>query len=182
MEFLLLFLLICGLLAFVRSVRREKPQEDKGLYRSLETLASPTEQAFFQALEAAVAPYYRLFAKVRLADLIAVRQGLSKSEWMRAFNPISRKHLDFVLCRPADLSIVAAVELDDRSHQAPDRQARDRFVDQALDSAGIPVLHYPARSEYSPEDIRYRLREMALVPARAKTGRCPVCGSRIQRD
>jgi hypothetical protein len=33
------------------------------------------------------------------------------------------------------------VELDDRSHDRADRQARDAFVDQVLYAASYPILH-----------------------------------------
>ncbi|EOF5426061.1 DUF2726 domain-containing protein, partial [Salmonella enterica] len=36
--------------------------------------------------------------------------------------------------------IVAAVELDDRSHQAPKRQRRDLLLEEVLKQAGIPLL------------------------------------------
>ncbi|EDX4763425.1 DUF2726 domain-containing protein, partial [Salmonella enterica] len=36
--------------------------------------------------------------------------------------------------------IIAAVALDDRSHQAPKRQRRDLLLEEVLKQAGIPLL------------------------------------------
>lgn len=77
-------------------------------YAATSHLFTPNEQAFLRVLgEAAGA--YQVYGKVRLADVLTVRQGLSKSEQQRAFNRVSQKHLDFVLCRPYDLSIFRVV-------------------------------------------------------------------------
>jgi len=73
-------------------------------------LCSPAERSFLGALEKVVGNGYQIFAKVRLADIVEVNQGLSSSARQSAFNRISRKHLDFVICNARDLSIVGAIE------------------------------------------------------------------------
>jgi hypothetical protein len=40
---------------------------------------------------------FQIFSKVRIADLIEPREGLSRSQWQSAFNRIACKHADFVL-------------------------------------------------------------------------------------
>lgn len=56
------------------------------------------------------------------------------------FNKVQAKHVDFVLC---DKKMVARIiiELDDSSHNRPDRQARDSFVDEILENVGYKVIH-----------------------------------------
>jgi very-short-patch-repair endonuclease len=46
---------------------------------------------------------------------------------------------DFVVCNP-DFSVLAVVELDDRSHDHPRRQDADRRKTEVLEAAGIPVI------------------------------------------
>ena len=53
---------------------------------------------------------------------------------------IQSKHVDFVLS-DQNMNIVAILELDDSSHNRPDRQARDAFVDQILTGVGYMVIH-----------------------------------------
>lgn len=64
-------------------------------YQSKEVLCSLAERSFLGALDKIVGKSYRIFAKVRLADIIDVQRGLSASARQSAFNRISRKHLDF---------------------------------------------------------------------------------------
>lgn len=97
---------------------------------------------------------YRVFGKVRLADIIKV-SGVSGKARQAAFNRIQAKHLDFVLCAADDLRIRFAVELDDRSHSA--RRSRDRFVDQAMDAAGVLLHRFPAKQAYTIQAVRERL-------------------------
>ncbi|MDE2040977.1 MAG: DUF2726 domain-containing protein [Patescibacteria group bacterium] len=61
-------------------------------------------------------------------------------DWYGAFRHIDEKSVDFVLCRKEDLYPVLAIELDDRSHERPDRQQRDREVERILDGSGLPLL------------------------------------------
>ncbi len=129
----------------------------QSLYEREDGLMSPAELLFFRSLEAAVAGHFRLFSKVRLADIVRVKRGIDRSTWQSAFNAIQSKHVDFLAVDPNDMTIKFAVELDDKSHQKQSRQTRDELVDQALTGAGVPIFRFPARASYSEQEIRNRL-------------------------
>lgn len=131
-----------------------------GLYTKVECLNSPAEQRFQHALEQAIKSLHlRVYLKVRLADVVSVRAELSGKAFWRAFAPIAAKHLDFVLCH-ADNRIYCAIELDDRSHQRPDRRDRDALVDEVLHSAGIPLLRVPIQKRYDIAALQDQLQQM----------------------
>ena len=123
-------------------------------YTKQTALFTAAERSFLGVLEQAVGDEYRVFGKVRLADVIKV-SGVSGKARQAAFNRIQSKHLDFVVCAADDLSIKYAIELDDRSHAK--RKARDQFVDQAMAAARVPLYRFPAKVGYSIQEIRERL-------------------------
>ena len=157
------------------------------------SLFTKAERSFLGVLEQVVGSQYRIYGKVRLCDIIKVRSGLTKSDRQSAFNRISKKHVDFVLCRSDDLSIVAVLELDDASHQRQDRERRDSFVDAALNAAGLPIVHVPVKQAYSLQEVRGLLtifltpspipRPQPAVPTSqepvgvSEKQPCPKCGS-----
>ena len=129
-------------------------------------LLSPAERSFFGVLEQALSPDYKIFAKVRLADIVHPVRSPSRSGWQSAFNRITGKHVDFVLCDLAHLGVIGVIELDDRSHGTFERGVRDGLVDSALADAGIPVLRVAARQSYSPVQIREQVE--SLIRSREK--------------
>lgn len=116
-------------------------------------LFTRADRSFLGVLEQASDGRYRVFGKVRLADVLEPRSGMARGSRQSAFNKISSKHLDFVLCAPDDLSPVTAVELDDKSHQLPQRRARDHFLQAALGTAGLPLLRFPVQASYSVHEV-----------------------------
>ncbi|MCO5044386.1 MAG: DUF2726 domain-containing protein [Verrucomicrobia bacterium] len=128
-------------------------------YERKPSLMSPAERLFFASLEQAIGGHFRLFSKVRLADIVRVESGGDRSSWQSAFNAIQSKHVDFLAVDPASTEIKFAVELDDRSHQKQNRQDRDAFVDQVLTGAGIPIFRFAAKRGYSVDEIRGKLFE-----------------------
>lgn len=130
---------------------------------------SPAERSFFGALELALGARYRVFAKVRLADVIRPEKGLRGRRRHIALNQIIQKHLDFVLCDPATLAVLAVVELDDLSHRSSQQRERDHWKDQALKAAGIPVVRFPAARSYATAEllagIEVHLGAMPATPA-----------------
>ena len=122
-------------------------------------LCSPAERSFLGVLEQ-VSDSYRIFAKVSLYDVIKVKKGLTGSERQAAFNRISRKHLDFILCEPSTFRVLCAVELDDSSHKAPARRKRDDFLEEALRTAGVPLLRFPVKQAYSLSELREQFRSI----------------------
>ncbi|MBA2665477.1 MAG: DUF2726 domain-containing protein [Trueperaceae bacterium] len=164
MNLLLIVLVIAILAALVLLVARRQRvgvTEPTFPYTAAH-LFSNAERSFLGVLEQAVDGQYQVFAKVRLADLLKVRPGLDRSASQSAFNKISAKHADFVLCHPSDLRTVAVIELDDASHRAASRKARDSFFDGAFTAAEIPVYHFDARTSYSLHDLR---RELSIILA-----------------
>jgi predicted RNA-binding Zn-ribbon protein involved in translation (DUF1610 family) len=47
--------------------------------------------------------------------------------------------------------------LDDKSHQRPDRQERDMFVDQVFKAARLPILHVPVKRAYVTAEIEAQI-------------------------
>lgn len=128
-------------------------------YRRAGPLFTAAEKRFLDALERAVEGRARVYGKVRLADLLAVRDTVTGKHWFRAFNAIACKHADYVLCSLDTLEPLLVIELDDSSHARADRRQRDAFVDEALTGAGIPVLHVPVQSRYALRDVQEALRD-----------------------
>jgi hypothetical protein len=150
-------IILAALTRLVLVLAKKSPGVGGFPYEPVGFLLSPAERSFLGVVEKVVEPDFVLFPKVRLADVISVRSGLSAPQFQSALNRITSKHVDFILCRQSDFAITAAIELDDQSHQRKDRMARDQFVDQALAAAGIPVLHVKAQSHYEPRMISDQL-------------------------
>ncbi len=153
-------IIVMVIIAVLKAILAKKPSgKAPSLYEKEDGLMSPAELLFFRSLEAAVAGHFRLFSKVRLADIIRVKRGTDRSSWQSAFNAIQSKHVDFLAVDPKNMTIQFAIELDDKSHQKQSRQTRDEFVDQVLSGAGVPIFRFPAKSAYSEQEIRSRLFE-----------------------
>ncbi|MCS6772351.1 MAG: DUF2726 domain-containing protein [Kiritimatiellae bacterium] len=157
MILIILFILLFALALFLQARLRRRIPDAQSIYEKAESLMTPAELAFFRALEESVTGRFRLFSKVRLADLVRIKGADNRGQWQAAFNVIANKHVDFVAVDPSDMSIRFVVELDDRSHRKSSRQSRDEAVDRILTGAGIPVIRFPASSGYSTQQIRSQL-------------------------
>lgn len=126
-------------------------------YAVRERLVTKAELKFYRALQKAAAADFEVFAMVRIADILTVpSQTTQRRKWM---GKILAKHIDFLLCEPASLAPQLAIELDDASHDRPDRRERDEFVDHAFESAGLPLLRIRNSSSYDPAALRQLIDE-----------------------
>jgi Protein of unknown function (DUF2726) len=124
------------------------------IYSRRSALLSAPELKFFHTHQRITESQFALLAKVRLADLVYVH-GLNGRRWWRAFAQLSQKHVDFVVADPTTFQVLAAIELDDRSHDRPERRQRDQLINGVFLQAHIPLLRFPLN--YSAEQIRRAL-------------------------
>jgi hypothetical protein len=123
-------------------------------YQPAIALFSPAERSFLGVLDQAVGSEHRVFGKVRVADVAMVKSGLGNSARRGALNRIASKHFDFVVCRANDLSILCAVELNDKSHASQRAQARDSLVAGVCQIIKLPLLTVAAKPAYSAQELR----------------------------
>jgi hypothetical protein len=126
-------------------------------YRLRDDFLSRAEASFMRVLQQALGKAYLLCPKVNLGDLFYAPHDQA------AWNRINRKHVDFLVCDPDKLRPLLGIELDDRSHQRPDRQERDDLVNAVFDTAGLPLLRMPVRSRYVLADVE----EVSVVLSQA---------------
>lgn len=133
-------------------------------YQPQKYLLSKAERSFYGALIQATGSDYLVFAKVRVADVLSPSKGLARSDWQRAFNAVAAKHFDFLICDRRDCSVKAALELDDSSHGSAKGQKRDRFLNGACVSAGLPLLRIKASNAYAIVEIRRQIEQVLAPP------------------
>ena len=135
-------------------------------YIPAKALFSPAERSFLGVLDQVVGPEHRVFGKVRVADLASVKPGLSTSARQGALNRIASKHVDFVVCRASDLSVVCAVELNDSSHSGKRAQARDELLGNICQAIGLPLFQVPAKRTYSVQELQAQFASaIGVAPA-----------------
>lgn len=101
--------------------------------------------------------------KMRLADIIEVdKRRITRQDYMKYFGKIKSKHIDFVLAHKYTMQLVAAIELDDISHEKQERIERDAFVNNALTAAGIDFIRCYNINNLEPLII-YILRKKNLI-------------------
>jgi len=116
----------------------------KPLYRKAKYFFTLQERRFFEDLCLAVGHDYHVFAKVRMGDIMFLRNEPSNRQ--TANNHIRCKHFDFVLCEPPNLMPVMVIELDDSSHNKANNKWADDFKDYACETARLPLLRLPVKN------------------------------------
>lgn len=103
-----------------------------------------------------------VLVKPRMADFINVtaKRYVKGTRYHYDLRRIAQKHVDFLLCDKA-FKPVMAFEVDDSTHELPDRKARDIFVDSLYASIGFPVVHITDWSQ--PELVAAEIVKV-LVP------------------
>lgn len=119
------------------------------------TLLSQPEQVLYRRLSQAC-PRHIVLCQVQLLQMLRFKRG----GWNRGIaNRISQLSIDFLVLNP-DTSIVAAIELDDGSHERADRRAADARKAHALKSAGVPLLRWHTRQLPDASAIQAALDEI----------------------
>jgi very-short-patch-repair endonuclease len=116
---------------------------------------TPVEQQCYQRLVRAF-PEHVVLSQVALSQLVGVKKG---ENFNAIWNRYNRLVADFVLCNK-DFSAAAVFELDDRSHDSPQRMDADRRKAAVLEAAGI-TLH---RLNVNPLPGETELRLLMKLP------------------
>jgi len=151
------FFSILAIITLYISILKKK-YKDKDPHRDLAysrqvKLLSHAERSFFSVLEKAAVDY-KVLSKVRIADILNPKSGMTKREWKIAFNKISSKHFDFVLCDKNSLDVVAIIELDDKSHLQKKSMMRDSFVEHACETAELKLIRFDVEKSYQIALVR----------------------------
>jgi hypothetical protein len=185
-----------GCLASILSLFRSRKKDDgisiqynepeKLPYRLRDDFLSNAEASFFQVLKTMIGDHLVICPKVSLAELFFVPR--SNEAYQIYQNKIDRKRIDFLLCNPQTLRPVFAIELDDSSHERPDRQARDAFVEEVFATTELPLVRVPAQLAYNTHDLAALFQaatqkkqtispiEKASTIQQVETPICPKCG------
>jgi very-short-patch-repair endonuclease len=107
------------------------------------------EQVLYHRLVATM-PDYIVLSQVQLSRVLGVKKGFNFYEWN---NRINRMSLDFLVCLK-DSTVVAAIELDDKTHEKESRIEADEKKERALSSAGIALIRWQVSA--LPDEVTIR--------------------------
>lgn len=152
---IVLLLVVAALLflqLFVRHGARETPVAPS-YYRRRQTLFTPAERSFAAVLDKVLDARYRVYGKVRVAELIEPLPCKDRRIWQKAFNRISASHFDFVICNSRDLAPVCVIELDDSGHQQGKNLQHDEVLRRICLQVKLPLIQVPAKMDYTRADV-----------------------------
>jgi hypothetical protein len=115
-------------------------------------ILSEPERALYQRLVQSL-PDHVVLAQVQLLQVLNFKRGRRTQS---VFNRICRLSLDFLIVSP-DTHPIAAIELDDATHEREDRRWADARKAHALQSAGVPLIRWNAKNLPDTPTIRAAL-------------------------
>jgi hypothetical protein len=137
---LLVALAVIVLLALKKSGVLQSSHAGPWPFHAKRPLTQP-EQVLYHRLVAAL-PEHIVLAQVQVSRVLGVKKGFNVHEWN---NRINRLSYDFVVCTK-DSTVVAAIELDDKSHEAAARAVADRRKEKATSDAGVRLIRWHVRA------------------------------------
>lgn len=144
MEVIALVLLLLVLIAVAFAILKKRGLLDAAgepwPFYAKRPLSQP-EQVLYHRLVSSL-PEHIVLAQVQVSRVLGVKKGFNFHEWN---NRISRLSYDFVVCAK-DSTVVAAIELDDRSHDSMARAAADRKKERASAAAAVRLIRWHVKS------------------------------------
>jgi hypothetical protein len=121
-------------------------------------LLTQPEQVLYHRLVKAL-PNHVILAQVQVSRVLGVKKGSRFHEWN---NRINRMSYDFVICDKA-ATVIAAIELDDKSHERDDRRETDAKKTKATTDAGLRLVRWHVKS--LPDELTIQRELNADDPA-----------------
>ena len=151
---LILIAVVSAIIYIAWHYGKEKPPPDITQMYVSKPILTDREYKFYKRLKPLADKYkLQIYTKIRLADLVEPKPKEENPMWIQCFNKIKAKHIDFALA-DEDTNIIVLIELDDRTHQRPDREERDVFVNAVLKNTGYTLL----RTYGSTDEIEEHLK------------------------
>lgn len=167
MTYLIIFAVIIGVIVVAvevlkghKSTDEKEPKQYE--YKQKNFFMSRAEHECFDAILKAVGNEYHIFPQVHLSSI--VDNKVTGQNWKGAFKHISQKSVDFVLCDKAYISPKLAIELDDQTHERPDRMERDVEVERILKDAGLPLLRLENNGGFKSDEIGKQIEAILSNP------------------
>ena len=114
---------------------------------------TPAEKNFQNLVEQAMGGRYRILNRVKLADVVTIRNGVSNRASQTAANNANSKYLDFVICDRDSMKLLGAIDLVDTKGKGY-KVKKDWFVSGALEAAAIPHIRIKVKPNYTIDEIR----------------------------
>ena len=117
MEFIIILLvLLAAVAAFIvsRFINHGNPFP----FTKRGQLFTQIERSFLSLLEKAVGDKYKIINRVKLADILELKDNADAKTRRTALLKLNAKYLDYVLVDSTDMSIVAVVDLVNNSNKA----------------------------------------------------------------
>ena len=122
-------------------------------FDSKHAVFTPAEKNFQNLVEQAMGAKYRVINRVKLADIVTIRNGVSDRASKSAVNNAEGKYLDFVICDRNTMKLLGAIDLVDTKGKGY-KIKKDWFVSGALEAASIPHLRIKVKANYTLNEIR----------------------------
>jgi len=95
------------------------------------------ENECFKILNEVFSSKWFVIPQVHLSALLDYR--VKGQNWNAAFRHINGKSVDFVLIGKESYRVICAIELDDSTHNKPERKERDVEIERIFNQAKIPL-------------------------------------------
>jgi hypothetical protein len=122
-------------------------------FDSKNSVFTPAEKNFQNLVEQAMGTKYRIINRVKLADIVTIRNGVSDRASQSAVNNAEGKYLDFVICDRKTMKLLGTIDLVDTQGKGY-KIKKDWFVSGALEAAAIPHLRIKVKANYTLDEIR----------------------------
>ncbi len=142
------------------------PEKFQYKYKSKPYLMTYVENKCYHAIVQAVNDKYYVFPQVHLSAIIDHK--VEGQSWKGAFSHINQKSVDFVLCDKHYISPKLAIELDDKTHERPDRIDRDGEVERVLQQAGLPLLRIENNGGFNVLEIGKKIDGLLATPEKSQ--------------
>ena len=139
-----------AIISFLKTFSEKQQKEELLPYQKKRYFFSRSEKEFLRILNESVdKERYLIFTKVRLADFIEVT---TKGEgYLKWWNKIKSKHVDFLIWDIQENRIILAIELDGKSHKSEKTKERDMFVNKLYETVKIRLERVEVGSDFSTE-------------------------------
>ncbi len=152
-------LLLVAAVALLLYIKKHGLLEGKGTgpwpFYVKKPLTQP-EQVLYHRLVKAL-PDHIVLAQVQVSRVLGVKKGSNFNEWN---NRINRLSYDFVVCGK-DSTVLAAIELDDKTHDSSRRTATDEKKNKATADAGLRLIRWNVKALPDESAIQAQLRSAA---------------------